>query len=39
MSRAIAIVFIITLAAASIGLFLASCQAYQPPGQDLWRAL
>ncbi|MGR9130786.1 hypothetical protein [Rhizobium leguminosarum] len=38
-TRAIAIIVIVTLTAASIGLFLASCQTYQPPGEDLWLAL
>jgi predicted small secreted protein len=39
MTRTLTIILIITLAAASIGLFLASCQTYQPPGEGIWRAL
>jgi hypothetical protein len=40
MTRTLTIILIITLAAASIGLFLASCQTgYQPMGENVWRAL
>jgi hypothetical protein len=40
MTRTLTIILIITLAAASIGLFLASCQTgYQPMGRDLWLAV
>lgn len=39
MNRTLTIILIITLAAASIGLFLASCQTYQPMGENVWRAL
>jgi predicted small secreted protein len=39
MTRTLTIILIITLAAASIGLFLASCATYQPMGEDIWRVL